>query len=378
MKSSICEKQDKAVEKLKEVTVQYTADELKKQGLKTTMELCGDLENWREWMRTLRMGIEDVYEAYKLAGFHEAGRIFATAAGLDVDGKISVEKIESLLLRLLNADDVFKDDHKLLGELPDQVVLRGDRTTTYTLEGMTGLTADPAEAPLVVMSDDRLFTTHPEDLLRPVHELIGDRVESVFRGNLKVKVTVITRQARRSMANFNLRCPLDSIPYKVTYRELDWVTGKPVACEVFPVMWSPSLRTGVKIFRKRSEWKRNSKRDGGVDQTSKMVLQASLVEDASYFWNVRVRQGSHPGITFYGNNQPVRELCDLRDNPLTASGRRRPIIHKVAEHVRRVGARERLVSEHLRGVTAFELEGYNFNVTRCDGTEVGCAGAKQA
>ena len=60
----------------------------------------------------------------------------------------------------------------------------------------------------------------------------------------------------------------------------------------------------------------------------------------------------------------LSELLFLRDNPLTQTGRKRPIIHWVSNHLRNTKHKSNIrVIKHLRGITRFDLDGFNVTIT---------------
>jgi hypothetical protein len=60
----------------------------------------------------------------------------------------------------------------------------------------------------------------------------------------------------------------------------------------------------------------------------------------------------------------IKSLFYARSLPVTETGRRRPILHWVQAHNRRLQAGIEIdVNKHLRGIEKFEMDGFNFEIT---------------
>jgi hypothetical protein len=61
----------------------------------------------------------------------------------------------------------------------------------------------------------------------------------------------------------------------------------------------------------------------------------------------------------------VKSLFYARSTPLTEAGRKRPILHWVRSHQRRLAAGVDVdIAKHLRGIVAFEMAGFPFRITQ--------------
>jgi hypothetical protein len=71
---------------------------------------------------------------------------------------------------------------------------------------------------------------------------------------------------------------------------------------------------------------------------------------------VRIEEGAALWIATDGKG--IKALASLRDAPLTDTGRRRPLLHWVKEHLRRTPGDNEVttVREHLRGISTFALD----------------------
>lgn len=87
-------------------------------------------------------------------------------------------------------------------------------------------------------------------------------------------------------------------------------------------------------------------------------------QDRCHLWNV-IAQEINGKATFGVYKEEVKSLFYARDLPLSQTGRRRPILHWVAAHRRRMKEGiEVNVKKHLRGINKFEMGGTTFEITR--------------
>lgn len=86
--------------------------------------------------------------------------------------------------------------------------------------------------------------------------------------------------------------------------------------------------------------------------------------DRRFLWSVdAVEGGTRAGFGVY--MEQVKSLFYARSIPLTKTGRRRPILHWVRAHQRRIKEGIDIdVTKHLRGITNFEMFGTNFQITQ--------------
>lgn len=100
---------------------------------------------------------------------------------------------------------------------------------------------------------------------------------------------------------------------------------------------------------------RNDERGYWEDSREVMSMLASVALDAADRWQVRVEDSA--AVWLASDAEGIHHLADLRDDPRSATGRRRPLLHWVQEHLRRQPGGNDLVSvrQHLRGITSFHL-----------------------
>lgn len=94
----------------------------------------------------------------------------------------------------------------------------------------------------------------------------------------------------------------------------------------------------------------------------------SLLADRRYLWTIETCEDSgynYPiKIKFGVEPEMVKSLLFARDEPLTMTGRKRPILHWVQSHKRRIKENIDIdISKYLRGTTSFKINGLNFKIT---------------
>jgi hypothetical protein len=101
------------------------------------------------------------------------------------------------------------------------------------------------------------------------------------------------------------------------------------------------------------------------------VLVLNAWADRRYLWQVRtsdhVMKFTATPLTLGVGEEHVKSLFYARTLPVTETGRKRPILHWVQAHARRL--REGIevdVRKHLRGITEFEMDGLKFEIISPD------------
>lgn len=89
--------------------------------------------------------------------------------------------------------------------------------------------------------------------------------------------------------------------------------------------------------------------------------------DAEHLWKVRTREAMaitvETPLVLGVSVEHVKSLFYARSLPLTESGRKRPILHWVRAHERRLRSGIDVdVRQHLRGIEAFEMGGFPFEI----------------
>ena len=87
-------------------------------------------------------------------------------------------------------------------------------------------------------------------------------------------------------------------------------------------------------------------------------------QDKKYLWNVTANEG-YAKATFGVYPEEIKSLFYARSLPLTAMGRKRPILHWVAAHRRRLKSGIEIdIDKHLRGINDFVFNGTKFSITQ--------------
>ncbi len=96
----------------------------------------------------------------------------------------------------------------------------------------------------------------------------------------------------------------------------------------------------------------------------------SLLADRKYLWNIRTsetcgkRMDVEAKADFGIEEEMVKSLCYARSAPLTPADRKRPILHWVRQHKRRIEKGIDVdVRKHLRGITEFTMGDLAFSIT---------------
>jgi hypothetical protein len=93
-------------------------------------------------------------------------------------------------------------------------------------------------------------------------------------------------------------------------------------------------------------------------------LTFGLYQDRRYLWNVAAKEGIAKA-TFGVYPEQIKSLFYAREMPMTETGRKRPILHWVASHQRRLkNGIDIDIEKHLRGVNEFVYQGTKFIITR--------------
>ena len=92
-----------------------------------------------------------------------------------------------------------------------------------------------------------------------------------------------------------------------------------------------------------------------------LCLMASVSEDVKVNWSVTIKKDS--AFTVYSTEEKIKELCEMRDAPLSASGNRAAICHWVRAHKRKTSNAPVDVKKHLRGVVDFPLGDMRVTIT---------------
>jgi hypothetical protein len=196
-------------------------------------------------------------------------------------------------------------------------------------------------------SSDRIFTTDAGLLLAPVQDILGKEAEIAFIADDRVKWTGF-RKINKPPRGVWVASPGASI-YELHYREI-FENG------------SSTYFKRVAAVSKRGQsvpcLVEGSTGAGAGEEGRQAILAASIIEDAH---RIDVLTATISDSTAVVVPVPIgdhKELFALRDAPMTPAGRRRAILHWVAEHSRRKKTGEPFqVKRHTRGVRELTIDG---------------------
>lgn len=85
--------------------------------------------------------------------------------------------------------------------------------------------------------------------------------------------------------------------------------------------------------------------------------------DARFLWNVHAVEGK-ARAAFGVHEEQIKSLFYSRSLPMTSAGRKRPILHWVSAHRRRINRGIDIdINKHLRGADSFVMDGTMFKIT---------------
>lgn len=96
---------------------------------------------------------------------------------------------------------------------------------------------------------------------------------------------------------------------------------------------------------------------------SSTAITFGLYQDRKFLWNVCAKEGIAKA-TFGVYPEQIKSLFYAREMPMTETGRKRPILHWVAAHQRRLkNGIDIDIEKHLRGTNEFVYQGTKFIIT---------------
>lgn len=278
--------------------------------------------------------------------------------------KPTFDSLETVLLYLLEANqDVPVDPHHVISSMITDHALK-----FVTSDGYYKNTVKPQLPKNALFigdfsNADRIYTTHEELLIRPAHELIGNRAEIVMycEGSPDIRWQLWRKLESRPKGLFPTTFG-DLIYYERHFRLANIFTNS-YDYSINVLAWSPKANrfySVVKSIEDAVHFKR------ATDEcTDTFKIHASAIDDSlcSYFFHVAIT--GDITLTFYVDCTAVKELFKLRNGPLTTAERRRPIIHWVCEHLRKKPVNKGFaeIPEHMRGINEFDFEGFHIKIT---------------
>lgn len=205
------------------------------------------------------------------------------------------------------------------------------------------------------LDKEREYSIHPDDLLRPAQEILDSRAEIALICEDRVKWLGFKRLNKLPRLHWCAK-PGASL-YEMHYREI-FASG------------ASSYRRRVVAISKKGEpviVVAMGSLGNDANQSAQIVLAASIIEDAH---RVNAMTATISDAASIRLPVPVGEhkaLFALRDAPMTSAGRRRAILHWVAQHTRKTGAGETSVAPHWRGTRELTVDGMTVTLATNDG-----------
>lgn len=124
----------------------------------------------------------------------------------------------------------------------------------------------------------------------------------------------------------------------------------------------PITNIPQKIIYDSSCWEREG--DAADKTTLSTAATIQLYQDRRFLWNVTANEGIAKA-TFGVYPEQIKSLFYSREIPLTETGRKRPILHWVNCHTRRLKNGHQIdIEKYLRGANEFVYHGTKFIITR--------------
>lgn len=116
------------------------------------------------------------------------------------------------------------------------------------------------------------------------------------------------------------------------------------------------------ILSRDSKWLRSQDaRRCSLEIAQTIAIQQGIIEDAASLWTAEITYNGQTVIVGTYEER-LKELTDLRDGPMSASGKRKAILHWVSSHIRALPKKDVKVSAHPRGLQDFEIADYHFSI----------------
>lgn len=201
-------------------------------------------------------------------------------------------------------------------------------------------------------SHDRLYAVDSDYLVTSVQDILGKRSEVAFMRDQSMQWTGIKRiyKAPKNVWVSSPGATLYEFHYRdvfpdgtsTYYKRIAGVskTGKPVPCLIVGATGSASNT-----------------------EAQQLVLAASIIEDAhrSGVFTASIKDSTEIVLPV-----PIgehKDLFALREGPMTKAGRRKAILHWVAQHMRQGVESKHSVAAHLRGVRSFQIDGLSVTLS---------------
>lgn len=209
-------------------------------------------------------------------------------------------------------------------------------------------------------NNEREFTTDYNLLINHPSEIIGDGKETMFLlpENNQIKWMRI-EPCRKPAKGF---APIGSADkwYGVNYRLGNANTGWHTHIKGYTAIAKTGKPVAIKMMQEGSRNNLESKND-----SEQIILMCSIVEDAHRSNSFLVSTKIDSEILFPVGYESYIDFFRFRDGPRnTPTGRKNPIIHWVAKHMRQKNnGGNATVKRHLRGIAELNINGVTARIT---------------
>lgn len=210
-----------------------------------------------------------------------------------------------------------------------------------------------------VFSDGRLYSSEAEDLMLDPWDL-ADRFDMFQTCSGPVSYSFVSFRKRKHQPRAFIRPGCDRF-WDVCHRDIYKSGAEDVEAAVFG--WNTKRRMAFMcpVPEHKAVIFGGNIKDRDLEITKQLAICASVYEDSLVNWVATIRSESE--FSVYSTEDHMKDLCDLRDAPLTDSGRRAAICHWVRGHKRNAEQGRVDIKKHIRGVTVFPLGDMQITIT---------------
>lgn len=205
----------------------------------------------------------------------------------------------------------------------------------------------------VIGPDDRLFSIDPEMTFCDTDAIIRLNLgAAIFDSGIQKWVAVRSVNKPQGFTSYVNNGSFFELHYRHFEGGSSSYVNKPAV----------HLNGSCHVLSRDAKWLRT--KDAYVDSseiTTSLLIHQQLIEDCASLWVAEVScLGNTIVIGTYEDR--LKELIDLRDGPLSSSGKRSAVLHWVKSHIRNTKKKKCKVSQHPRGIQEIDIEDYHFSI----------------
>lgn len=155
--------------------------------------------------------------------------------------------------------------------------------------------------------------------------------------------------------------PIDMPQYRATWISQDWKHPRGLLMGMTIWCWVDANGKVRLADSPGTDWSIPEEHEAALDMTC-TTLQAHA--DRRFCWEITADEGSGGGKASIGcTAEEVKSLLYARELPVSATGRKRPIMHMVAAHRRRMKEGHEIdIEPFMRGVREVVMDGTKFSI----------------